>query len=65
MINAANPLSSMAVANAFNTPGKPGTANHSDSSTSKNTGNEARTNNREILIINRATGIVIKQLSFY
>jgi hypothetical protein len=40
----------MAEPSMVKAPGKPGMASHSNSSTSKKTGNEARMNNREILI---------------
>lgn len=51
MISAENALNSMPEPKVINTPDKPGTANHNNSSTDKNTGNDARANNREILII--------------
>lgn len=51
IISTANALNSIAVPSIVNAPGKPGTANRNNSSTNKNTGNEAKINNREILII--------------
>ena len=60
-INTANPHISIADPSVVKTPGKPGTANHSNKSTTKNTGNEAKTNNRESLIIKMKTGKSKKQ----
>lgn len=51
MTNAANPPNSIADPSAVNAPDRPNMANHCNSSTNKNTGNEDRANNREILII--------------
>ena len=51
MLNTTNPLNNIADPSVLNTPGRPGTASHNSSSTSKNTGNETKTNNREILMI--------------
>lgn len=51
MISAENALNSMNEPSAVNIPAKLGTANHNNRSTTKNTGNDAKTNNRESLII--------------
>ena len=56
MINAAKPHISITDPSVVKIPGKLGTASHNNSSTAKNIGNEARTNNRESLIIKMKAG---------
>jgi len=61
MANVANPLNSIVEPNLVSVSVKPETDDLNNSSTNKNTGNEARINNREILIIKTKTGKSKKQ----
>lgn len=55
MTSTANALNNIADPNRVNAFGKPGTASRNNSSTNKNTGNVAKINSREILIIKTKT----------